>query len=104
VSFNASLILLFRSKVLFLIKLSLLSRLFIAILQFGLHIFPHGESQVVDGILGKLIIFLRLSPPHFLLVDHSLILKRVTKHFILSFELEQFILEVGDGAFEIVEL
>ena len=28
----------------------------------------------------------------------------MAKHFVLSFEFEQFVLEVADGAFEIVEL
>lgn len=37
-------------------------------------------------------------------MSHSLILKRMAKHFVLSFEFEQFVLEVADGAFEIVEL
>lgn len=68
-------ILLFCCEVLFLVEFCLFFGLVVAVLEFGFHIFPHGEGEIVDGVLCELTVFLGLGSPLFFFSAHSLVLK-----------------------------
>lgn len=95
---------LFDCEVLLLVELCLLPGLVVAVGQFGLHVLPHGEGQVVDGVLGKITALLRLHSSHFLLVVHPFVLQGVLRHFIFPSEPQDLVPEAANRIFEVAHL